>query len=50
MMLEYDLQEAEDVMKENREESKRIIKKLDKEMDFLKAQLTTLEVDILFYS
>ena len=46
-MLEYKLHDAEELMKENLKVAIKTLKKLDKDLKYLKEQLTTIEVSIL---
>lgn len=46
VMLEYPIEEAEDLLKRNLENAKKSLKQTEEDLDFLKDQLTTTEVNI----
>jgi len=45
-MLEYTLDEASDLLKENADGAKKLMKQLEHDLDFLRDQVTTTEVNM----
>lgn len=45
-MLEYSIDEAEELLKKNLEDSRHALLQLESDLDFLKDQITTTEVNI----
>ena len=46
-MLEYSIDEAEKLLKKNQEAASTNLKQVEADMDFLREQITTMEVSIL---
>lgn len=46
-MLEYELQDAEDLLNKNSKAAEKTLHQIDMDLDFLREQLTTIEVSIL---
>lgn len=49
VMLEYNLDDAEDLLKKNQDVATRSLKQVEDELSYITEQTTTLEVSILFY-
>lgn len=47
VMLEYSIDEAEKLLKKNQEAASTNLKQVEADMDFLREQITTMEVSIL---
>lgn len=47
VMLEYSIDEAESLLKKNQEAASTNLKQVEADMDFLREQITTMEVSIL---
>lgn len=45
-MLEYTIEEAEELLKKNLNQASKTMKQIDSDMDFLKEQITTTEVNM----